>query len=96
MGKFIPRKFVGYEWQGSHGDPQFDGAEDKAKPSESKPEIIVVTFKASSELIRKVDDVAFDLGITRSAAIREALRIYVEMHGVKPRKKIKVRRYVLW
>jgi len=96
VGKFIPRKFVGYEWQGSHGDPQFDGAEDEVKLGKSRPEIIIVSFKASSELIRKVDDVAFDLGITRSEAIREALRIYVEMHGVKPRKKIKVRRYVLW
>jgi len=96
VGKFIPRKFVGYEWQGSQEDPQPDGVDDMARAGKSKPEIVIVTFKASSELVRKVDDVAFELGITRSEAIREALRIYVEMYGVKPRKKIKIKRYVLW
>ncbi len=54
----------------------------------------VVTFKLDDELLRDLDRVAGELGVTRSEVIRMALKAFIR--GRSPRREvIRVRRVIL-
>ena len=54
----------------------------------------VVTFKLDDELLRDLDRVADELGVTRSDVIRMALKAFIR--GRSPRREvIRVRRVIL-
>ena len=54
----------------------------------------VVTFKLDDELLRDLDRVADELGVTRSEVIRMALKAFIR--GRSPRREvIRVRRVIL-